>query len=577
MLIGKLKAVIVSVPLTRTYMPSKWCLNQLLVVACFLSLLTTASLAETTIHVGAGEPYKTIQSGIDAAQEGDTVLVAPGKYDENIDFNRKAITVRSSGGTAKTVLDGGGRGPAVTFKSGETAASVLSGFTVQHGGSFAKTGGNIYISSSAPSILGNVITLGNCWDIASYASAPSIRGNTISKTQDPDGGCSFGGGAAILVWGGMSGYNEQDANSGVIIGNIIEENVESGLEDAGGNGGAGVAVWGGTVLIMNNIIRNNASPGGSGGAINFVNSHGSVIAQNLIYGNSAGCGGGAIATDGGGLYVLNNTMVDNVGVGNAGFSNCAPIAQIYPSPDTYGSDNPSDMFINNIISGSTSYPAVNCASLDERSLSTQPTFRNNILYNAGGSFFGSYCVDVSDRDGNVAADPQFVNPAQNDYRLQNSSPAIDRGTNEVLETFLTATGRIWREDLDARPRVQDGSGKGCIIDMGAYESQSGRSPCGVSETLTSSLNPAKSGQSVTLAVQLIAASGETPTGEVAFVDGGHSLSVQEISGSGSASLTTDSLSVGTHIITAVYRPTGGFGPSTARLIEVIRADTTSTE
>lgn len=565
-------------------MPSKWCPNQHRVVACFLSLLTTASLAETTIHVGAGEPYKTIQSGINAAQKGDTVLVAPGKYDENIDFKGKAITVRSSGGSAKTILDGGGRGPAVTFKSGETAASVLSGFTIEHGGESGWVSaindygiGNIYIVNSAPSILANVITLGNCWDIESDSSAPAIRGNTISQTQDPDGNCSFGGGAAILVWGGLNGYNEQGVNSGVISDNIIEENVESGLEDAGGNGGAGVAVWGGTVLIMNNVIRKNASPGGSGGAINFVNSHGSAIVQNLIYGNSAGCGGGAIATDGGGLYVLNNTMVDNVGVGNAGFSNCAPIAQIYPSPDTYGSDNPSDMFINNIISGSTSYPAVNCASLDERSLSTQPTFRNNILYNAGGSFFGSYCVDVSDRDGNVAADPRFVNPAQNDYRLQNSSPAIDRGTNEALETFMSATGQIWREDLDARPRVEDGSGKGCIMDMGAYESQSKRSPCGVSEALTSSLNPAKSGQSVTLTVQLIAASGETPTGEVVFIDGGHPLSVQKISSSGSASVTTDSLSVGTHIITAVYRPTGGFGPSTARVTEVIRADTTTTE
>ncbi len=95
---------------------------------------------------------------------------------------------------------------------------------------------------------------------------------------------SFGGGSAIIVWGGIHNlYGQPGVESGLILGNTIENNVESGLEDAGGNGGAAIAVWGGAPMIENNIIRNNSSPGGSG-AINFINAQATLIAQNLIYG-----------------------------------------------------------------------------------------------------------------------------------------------------------------------------------------------------------------------------------------------------------------------------------------------------
>jgi len=68
--------------------------------------------------------YATIQGAIDAAVNGDTVLVAPGTYVENIDFLVKAITVKSSSGAEATVIDGGNPpdpdfGSVVTFSNGE--------------------------------------------------------------------------------------------------------------------------------------------------------------------------------------------------------------------------------------------------------------------------------------------------------------------------------------------------------------------------------------------------------------------------------------------------------------------------
>jgi len=111
-----------------------------------------------TIHVPGDQP--TIQAAINAASNGQTVLVAPGTYTENINFNGKAITVISSGGPSVTTIDGGQQGAVAAFTSGEGLSSVLSGFTIQNGvttfGNGYK-GGGVYISNAAPTIENNKI------------------------------------------------------------------------------------------------------------------------------------------------------------------------------------------------------------------------------------------------------------------------------------------------------------------------------------------------------------------------------------------------------------------------------------
>src|SRR5713226_10352285 len=120
-----------------------------------LALNAGSSRAQTTITVPTN--YPTIQSAINAASNGDTVLVAPGTYVENINFNGKAITLTSSSGPAVTMIDGNHNGTVVTFNHSETASSALSGFTIQNGFQSGGFGAGITVSSASPTITSNVI------------------------------------------------------------------------------------------------------------------------------------------------------------------------------------------------------------------------------------------------------------------------------------------------------------------------------------------------------------------------------------------------------------------------------------
>ncbi len=104
---------------------------------------------------GVGPPYCTIQAGIDAAVavNGDDVLVADGTYNELINFNDKAITVRSSAGAGVTTIDGTGLNDSVvTCDSGEGADTVLDGFTITGGSTAGNGGGMFNYDGSSPTL-----------------------------------------------------------------------------------------------------------------------------------------------------------------------------------------------------------------------------------------------------------------------------------------------------------------------------------------------------------------------------------------------------------------------------------------
>jgi hypothetical protein len=548
-------------------------LSYLLPPAIFLAILTPArAYAQKTINVvnQTGSQYRTIQSGIDAASDGDTVLVFPGGYQENINFNGKAITVtglapgQNPVGATLPVLVGNSIGPAVTFDSGETNTSVLSYMEVANAGLFAQIGpyvpaqGAIQISNASPSILNNTLTQSVCWGVNVEDGAPLIQGNEIDGTVGVM--CYRNGGSAIYVGG------DNPPGPTLIYGNTIQYNSQAGddLDDNFSTGGAGIAARA-SAVIQNNVIRYNLSTGSAGGGISIAYGPGVIVLQNLIYGNSSGCGGGGIALPQMGippgliLLIANNTIVDNTS-GPTYSAQCAASNQVFSSTLEPDYNGPGVVIVNNILAGSTADAATNCASTDTLSEYFQPIFDHNIVRNTGGSFFGEYCVDVSAKYGNLTADPQFTDATNHDYSLSAGSPAIDAGNTSALQLFHQLSGTQLTTDILGNPRVVDATAMGDpILDIGAYEYAGTADAVPTTMVLSSTQNP---GSPLALSATLQSALG-TPTGSVTFYADGAAIGSAVIDASGLATLSNFVLQTGTHALFASYPGQGIFKPAIA--------------
>jgi parallel beta-helix repeat protein len=406
-----------------------------------LAVFTSSALAGRPATIFVPQDQPTIQAGIDAAANGDIVLVSPGTYQENINFNGKAIAVKSKKGAAHTIIDGGMNGSVVTFNSGETVNATLSGFTVQNGRgtvSFGTTeGGGIEISNASPEISKNVITKNDACDgsginITNFGS-PLIKQNTI--VGNSSGACGSLGGGGIGIFSGGSPR---------IIGNTISEN----LQPYSQGGGISINYMTGIATIENNVItRNTAS--GSGGGIYAVNQADANVIQNIISENTAGAGAGiywSIPDGHRGPFLVNNTIV-----GNTNTQTCLDCQGSALYIQGFFSQS---LLINNLFIGAPGQTALFC---DTTYTSQLPVVQFNDAFSPDGIGFAGGCATSGNAGGNISEDPRFVGHGLQPYVLRVGSPAIGVG-------LITAPD-LPQKDIAGNPRIVEGK-----INLGVYES-----------------------------------------------------------------------------------------------------------
>jgi hypothetical protein len=315
--------------MSEIIMSKAFILVYLIVAAVFIS--TSA----TIINIPAD--YATIQAGINASIDGDTVLVSEGHYHERINFNGKGILLTSAfmldGDTLHihntfidadtSVLGVADTGSVVCFVNAENAASILHGFAIQNGiGTYIneiwRVGGGIYCDQGTNPQISNNIIRNNFTDYGGgvFCCSAIMKMNAISMNS-----AHYGGG--IYCYGdGLVVYN-----------NIIYENTVT-------DGGGGLACYNANSIITNCSISMNQA----------------LLGGGIYCGNSI-------------LSLLNAIIWDN----NANHEN--------------------ELYINN------SAPLVRFCDVQ-------------------GGWAGQ---------GNIDADPLFVNPENSDFHLQGGSPCIDAG------------------------------------------------------------------------------------------------------------------------------------------------------
>lgn len=474
----------------------------LIASAIFLAVSGLVSAATLEVGTGSKTGYTTIQAAVDAARDGDTIVVSPGTYtgtgNRDIDLQGKTLTLESTDPANPSVVEatvidcqGSVAQPHRGFYAVDFAGEI-SGLTIVNG--VATAGGGVYCQGSA-------LVLRHC-HILDNATLPG------------DAKTSTDGGAGAGVYCVDSALEIVDC---LISGNATGAGLDSQWA-YGGDGGDGAGIYAlssALYLADSTVSYNTAGAGGSGAQGGRGGQGGGIYAVRLaldrcvIEGNTSGAGGGNADTvkgtggdggDGGGIYCVNAVdITDSLVVGNRSGQGGAGMtagddgqgAGIWCAFGTIDRCTIADnVALQQKASTSSSAKDANLGGGVFGSADT--AVASSILWgNSPDQIVGFDCENViysdiedsacADGKVNLAVDPLFAESGHwaaagdaevtvaagtldavwvgGDYRLASTSPCLDAGDPD-------STATVEDTDLDGQIRVS-----GEAVDMGAYEAQ----------------------------------------------------------------------------------------------------------
>ena len=400
-----------------------------------------------------------IQDAVYAAIIGDTVIVSDGVYYVSSEIRvTNHITVVSLSGAENTIIDAGF--PANSNRCFNldynffNPLGVVDGFTMQNGCS--DSGGGIACGGKA--VVKNCIIKNNL-----ATGSPGAGGGFSLDFLGTISNCVIIGNSASDGGGG------DNSNGSVVQNCIISNNIATYF------GGGGLSPgWNGYVYDCKIIDNVATGVNGKGGGITFYGNDG-IVENCLIEGNLARKGGGVAFFDDNCLLskciVISNTALETAGgiffYQHSGGGNVRNCLIVYNREEKIGE------IAGGI--GGDSYATIDSCTVAKNyevgiDLAGGGLLRNTIIaYNQYGNAYlsGSNSKYVytcmpggppasQNGGGHLDAFPQFVDLANGDFRLKESSPCIARGTN--MDWMIGAT------DLAGNERIFD-----YRVDIGCYE------------------------------------------------------------------------------------------------------------
>ena len=420
-----------------------------------------------TIHVPADQP--TIQSGIDAARNGDTVLVADGIYkgegNVNIDFKRKQITVKSQNGAKATIIDCEEKVETrgVTFHNEETNDSVLDGFTIRNG--VHELGGGIYCNNASP-------TIKNCMITLNRSVAPNLKGHEghggggiycfnsdaviiACKIIENSANSGHGGGVLFTFTGIAKETKSQPSLINCTIskndgdGVFCYDNVNPVIKDCtvSQNNGMGIVFnrfTRGNNSVTNCLITQNRGSGIDCRYYSYMNITDSIITQNRAeFGGGIYCDGSSI------IDVSECVIAQNIATKSGGgiyVHSKWGHAEITHSTIAHNTANAEGGGVYAIID-------VSFFNLSNSIVWGNNTNGDHAEFAGGGRRITIKSCDIQnglegiDRkpnewfiyEDNIDEDPFFIDADRGDYRLKDNSPAAAMGAHSIFETLTSVT------------------------------------------------------------------------------------------------------------------------------------------